>query len=88
MNSSGEPVGAPLSIATPAIAPSTLSSKSIPQAISNSDAHNTTLTVAFNVQLSEGVLETFTVRIHPEWAPLGAARFQQLIHEVLPSHSC
>merc|ERR1712166_1262531 len=33
----------------------------------------------FTVNLSPGKLGTFVVQVHPEWAPLGAARFEELV---------
>jgi len=36
--------------------------------------------VKFDVQLaSGGVVGDFVIEVHPEWAPLGAARFRELI---------
>ena len=35
--------------------------------------------VEFEVALPKGVTETFTVEVYPEWAPLGAARFHEII---------
>jgi peptidyl-prolyl cis-trans isomerase A (cyclophilin A) len=38
-------------------------------------------TVEFTVNLSPGRVSTFDVTVHPEWAPLGAARFRELIDD-------
>ena len=38
-----------------------------------------TFLVDFDVQLAEGVSKSFTVQVHPDWAPLGAARFRELV---------
>ena len=35
--------------------------------------------VEFEVSLSKGVIETFTVEVYPDWAPLGAARFREIV---------
>eukprot|EP00238_Polyblepharides_amylifera_P009728 CAMPEP_0196580100 /NCGR_PEP_ID=MMETSP1081-20130531/26969_1 /TAXON_ID=36882 /ORGANISM="Pyramimonas amylifera, Strain CCMP720" /LENGTH=211 /DNA_ID=CAMNT_0041899885 /DNA_START=76 /DNA_END=711 /DNA_ORIENTATION=+ len=35
----------------------------------------------FEVVLSPGNYGTFTMEVHPEWAPLGAARFKELVEE-------
>lgn len=35
--------------------------------------------VQFSVQLKKGEQRSFVVEVHPDWAPLGAARFAQLI---------
>eukprot|EP00808_Paulinella_micropora_P021734 g54598.t1 len=35
--------------------------------------------VKFNVVLSTGKRDSFKVEVHPEWAPLGAARFKTLV---------
>jgi len=35
--------------------------------------------VEFEVSLSKGVTDIFTVEVYPEWAPLGAARFKEII---------
>lgn len=35
--------------------------------------------VEFDVQLSSGNSKKFTVEVHPEWAPLGAERFLELV---------
>lgn len=41
-------------------------------------AHASPYIVEFTVQLENGQ-DTFEVTVHPEWAPLGAARFKELI---------
>ena len=38
--------------------------------------------VSFSIQIDTSEKATFVVRVHPEWAPLGADRFMKLIHEV------
>jgi len=35
--------------------------------------------VEFDVTLSKGVTGAFTVEVYPEWAPLGAARFKEIV---------
>jgi len=35
--------------------------------------------VEFEVVLSKGVTDTFAVDVYPDWAPLGAARFKEII---------
>lgn len=35
--------------------------------------------VEFEVALPKGVTDSFTVEVYPEWAPLGAARFHEII---------
>mmetsp|Transcript_20284 Transcript_20284/g.43913 ORF Transcript_20284/g.43913 Transcript_20284/m.43913 type:complete len:206 (-) Transcript_20284:35-652(-) len=35
--------------------------------------------VLFKVNLASGKNDEFKVRVHPEWAPLGAARFRELV---------
>ena len=43
-------------------------------------AQNATQRFEFTVNLAPGApKESFTVEVHPEWAPLGAARFQELV---------
>ena len=37
--------------------------------------------VTFDVQLGSGQKGEFEVEVHPEWAPLGAARFKEMIDE-------
>mmetsp|Transcript_106 Transcript_106/g.259 ORF Transcript_106/g.259 Transcript_106/m.259 type:complete len:208 (+) Transcript_106:33-656(+) len=37
--------------------------------------------VEFTVQLKRGQTDTFVVEVHPEWAPLAAARFGELIDQ-------
>lgn len=37
------------------------------------------VSVKFEVQLSSGVSDSFIVEIHPDWAPLGAERFLELV---------
>ncbi|CAB9516707.1 PPIases accelerate the folding of proteins. It catalyzes the cis-trans isomerization of proline imidic peptide bonds in oligopeptides (By similarity) [Seminavis robusta] len=37
--------------------------------------------VEFEVNLAPGKEDTFVVEVHPEWAPLGAARFLELVDE-------
>ena len=36
--------------------------------------------VEFEVQLAPGKTGSFIVEVHPDWAPLGAARFLELVH--------
>ena len=41
-------------------------------------------TIEFSVSSLDGIPEevgTFTIRIHPEWAPLGAERFEDLVEQ-------
>eukprot|EP00658_Telonema_sp_P-2_P085490 TRINITY_DN9758_c0_g1_i1.p1 TRINITY_DN9758_c0_g1~~TRINITY_DN9758_c0_g1_i1.p1 ORF type:complete len:112 (-),score=55.41 TRINITY_DN9758_c0_g1_i1:46-381(-) len=33
----------------------------------------------FTVNLAPGQIDKFVMEVHPEWAPLGAARFEELI---------
>jgi peptidyl-prolyl cis-trans isomerase A (cyclophilin A) len=33
----------------------------------------------FSVNLENGVKDSFTIEVHDEWAPLGAARFHELV---------
>ena len=40
---------------------------------------NDVVPVDFEVQLSNGVSGSFTIEVHPEWAPLGAERFLELV---------
>ena len=35
--------------------------------------------VEFEVSLAKGNIGKFVVEVHPEWAPLGAARFKEII---------
>jgi cyclophilin family peptidyl-prolyl cis-trans isomerase len=35
--------------------------------------------VSFDVTLSKGVTDTFVMEVHPDWAPLGAARFKEML---------
>ena len=42
---------------------------------------DTTTKVEFEVQLAPGKTDTFVVEVHPKWAPLGAARFLELVDE-------
>ena len=35
--------------------------------------------VVFDVTLSKGVKGSFTVEVYPDWAPLGAARFKDVV---------
>ena len=35
--------------------------------------------VQFDVQLGTGTSSSFTVEVHPEWSPIGAARFKELV---------
>ena len=35
--------------------------------------------VEFEVELSKGTVDTFTVEVYPKWAPLGAVRFKEII---------
>jgi peptidyl-prolyl cis-trans isomerase A (cyclophilin A) len=35
--------------------------------------------VTFNVNLAEGKTGSFVIEVHPEWAPIGAARFEELV---------
>uniref|UniRef100_A0A7S0RCN0 Peptidyl-prolyl cis-trans isomerase n=1 Tax=Pyramimonas obovata TaxID=1411642 RepID=A0A7S0RCN0_9CHLO len=37
--------------------------------------------VSFEIVLSPGNYGTFTVEVHPEWAPIGAARFKELVED-------
>lgn len=37
--------------------------------------------VTFEVVLGPGNYGSFTVEVHPEWAPLGAARFKELVED-------
>jgi hypothetical protein len=38
-------------------------------------------TVEFSVNIAPGIVDTFEVTVHPEWAPLGAARFKELVDD-------
>jgi peptidyl-prolyl cis-trans isomerase A (cyclophilin A) len=44
-------------------------------------AKEETTAVEFEVQIAPGKSASFTVEVHPEWAPLGAARFLELVEE-------
>lgn len=35
--------------------------------------------VTFDVTLSKGVTDSFELEVHPDWAPLGAARFKEMV---------
>mmetsp|Transcript_32151 Transcript_32151/g.77038 ORF Transcript_32151/g.77038 Transcript_32151/m.77038 type:complete len:199 (+) Transcript_32151:62-658(+) len=37
--------------------------------------------VEFDVVLSKGDTKSFVIEVHPDWAPLGAARFKEIIEE-------
>lgn len=43
------------------------------------NAAASSVSVKFEVQLSSGVSDFFIMEIHPEWAPLGAERFLELV---------
>ena len=47
-----------------------------------SEGSASSLSILFSIQLSENEKATFVVRVHPEWAPLGADRFLKLVQEV------
>ena len=35
----------------------------------------------FNVTLPQNAVQTFDIEVHPEWAPLGAKRFGELVNQ-------
>jgi len=37
--------------------------------------------VKFNVQMDDSTTDSFVVEVHPEWAPIGAARFLELVDD-------
>ena len=39
--------------------------------------------VEFEISLSKGTTDQFTVEVYPDWAPLGAARFKEIIETKL-----
>ena len=41
--------------------------------------------VTFNVQLDANTTDSFTVEVHNDWAPLGAARFLELVDTTTPA---
>lgn len=43
------------------------------------DAADEVTNVEFEVQLSPGVTDKFTIEVHSAWAPIGAARFLELV---------
>mmetsp|Transcript_17669 Transcript_17669/g.25800 ORF Transcript_17669/g.25800 Transcript_17669/m.25800 type:complete len:274 (-) Transcript_17669:112-933(-) len=57
------------------VAASTLIGASI---LSTKASAEETFNIDFEVQLSEGKTGKFVVEVHPEWAPLGAERFEEL----------
>mmetsp|Transcript_32244 Transcript_32244/g.70630 ORF Transcript_32244/g.70630 Transcript_32244/m.70630 type:complete len:245 (+) Transcript_32244:75-809(+) len=44
--------------------------------------------VTFDVQLDQNTASSFTVAVHPEWAPLGAQRFKELVDTHFLDNSC
>lgn len=40
-----------------------------------------TTTIEFEVQLAKGKTDKFQIEVHPDWAPIGAARFLELVDE-------
>jgi len=42
--------------------------------------------VEFTVNLGKGDVDTFVMTVHPDWAPLGAARFKTLVEEDFFNH--
>jgi hypothetical protein len=51
---------------------------SLPKALAV-DAGAAPIRVEFEVTLSPGNVDSFSIDVHPEWAPLGAARFLELV---------
>jgi peptidyl-prolyl cis-trans isomerase A (cyclophilin A) len=47
--------------------------------LAGASAELTSYQVEFEVTLSKGVSDKFVVEVYPEWAPLGAARFKEII---------
>ena len=45
------------------------------------DEASTTTRVEVEVNLAPGNVNKFVIEVHPEWAPLGAARFLELVDE-------
>jgi hypothetical protein len=50
--------------------------------VATAAAADSTYEVEFEVQLKKGETGTFVLEVHPEWAPLGAARFKELVDAV------
>lgn len=50
-----------------------------PAAIAEPEPDPKSVRVKFDVQLAPGEAGTFAIEVHPSWAPLGAARFLELV---------
>lgn len=62
----------------PALAEETSRSAAVAPALAAEDVTSKFEYVKFDVQLSEGESGSFVVEVRPDWAPIGAARFNAL----------